>query len=288
MLKPRLRAAQCSGATQRCPRPRAREPDLEAIGACGYGDGPTEPDLRGCDPRGSATESPAAFGRPPVRLHPTLAKAAAEQSPGIPRAFALPSHSVRSVHPPGVRPALTPISMAQVPQSKPRSAQADPGTPAPSTASANSGDAAAEAHAEPAVSSHPHFDDQGLHRWETSFDAAQERARSEGKLLLIEMGREQCGQCRALVQSVLTRPEIAGQVQAGFVLLASDCDDPEEEVWDLAHKLEDAQMLPFVLFVDAQGQFIEGSSGVQDAGTLKRTLERLCPQLTTDEGSDSK
>ena len=133
-----------------------------------------------------------------------------------------------------------------------------------------------------AVSSHPHFDDGGVHAWETEFEAAIARAREERKLVFIEMGREQCSQCRALVQNVLTRPEIQGLVRDRYVVLASDCDEPEDEVFDLAHKLEDAMMLPFVLIVDAQGQFIEGSSGAQDPATLKRTLERLAPERGAD------
>ena len=36
-----------------------------------------------------------------------------------------------------------------------------------------------------------------------------------------------------------------------FVALASDCDNPEDEVVALAQKLEDAMMLPFIIFADA-------------------------------------
>ena len=190
--------------------------------------------------------------------------------------------------------------MAQVPQSKSRSsAPAAAATPdsqaetSPEGSDANDAPAAASASdpstaAEPAaVSSHPHFDDGGAHPWETEFEAAIGRARAEHKLVFIEMGREQCSQCRALVQNVLTRPEVRELVDEHYVVLASDCDDPEDEVFDLAHKLEDAMMLPFVLIVDAQGQFIEGSSGAQDPATLKRTLERLAPERA-DSGSDAE
>lgn len=37
---------------------------------------------------------------------------------------------------------------------------------------------------------HPHFDDRGTLDWHTSFADAQATARSEGKLLFIEFGRE--------------------------------------------------------------------------------------------------
>jgi len=37
---------------------------------------------------------------------------------------------------------------------------------------------------------HPHFDDRGTLDWHTRFADALAAARSEGKLVLIEMGRE--------------------------------------------------------------------------------------------------
>ena len=52
-------------------------------------------------------------------------------------------------------------------------------------------------------------------------------------------------------------------LQEGYVALAADCDDPEEEVVDLARKIEDAYMLPFVIVADSNGQFIAGVSGMQ-------------------------
>jgi len=59
------------------------------------------------------------------------------------------------------------------------------------------------------------------------------------------------------------RPDIAPVLQEGFVALAADCDDPEEEVVDLAQRLEDAHMLPFVIVADSNGQFVGGASGMQ-------------------------
>ncbi|MBI1380595.1 MAG: DUF255 domain-containing protein [Planctomycetaceae bacterium] len=123
--------------------------------------------------------------------------------------------------------------------------------------------------------SHPHFDDKGTLDWETHFRDAMARAKREKRLLFIEFGRLACGQCRALVQSVVPRADIAPLLQQHFVALASDCDDPEAEVEELAMKLEDAMMLPFVLFADANGQFLEGSSGAVSPAAFRATLERL-------------
>lgn len=125
------------------------------------------------------------------------------------------------------------------------------------------------------TSNHPHFDDRGTLDWQATFESAQAIAKREGKTILIEYGREQCAQCRAFVQSTVPRPEIAALLKEHFVALASDCDEAEEEVEELAAKMEDATMLPFILFVDAEGQFIEGLSGSIEAASLQRMLERL-------------
>jgi hypothetical protein len=77
------------------------------------------------------------------------------------------------------------------------------------------------------------------------------------------------------VQGVLRRPDVAPLLQAGFVALASDADDPEDSVLRLAYRLEDAMMLPFVLFADAEGKFLAGSSGFVNPAAFRATLERL-------------
>jgi thioredoxin-related protein len=122
---------------------------------------------------------------------------------------------------------------------------------------------------------HPHFDDRGTLSWHTRWRDAQAQAQAENKLIFIEFGRELCGQCRALVQSVVPRPDVAPLLQQHFVALAADADDSEDAVLDFAAKLEDATMLPFVLFTDARGQFLEGSSGAVDPRRFAETLKRL-------------
>ena len=125
---------------------------------------------------------------------------------------------------------------------------------------------------------HPHFDDQGTLDWHTTLADALAGAAREKKLIFIEIGREACSQCRALVQGVVPHPRIAPLLQQGFVARASDCDDAEEEVIALAEHLEDAYMLPFVVFADADGRFLAGSSGAVNPVVFQRTLEGLLPK----------
>ena len=79
------------------------------------------------------------------------------------------------------------------------------------------------------------------------------------------------------MQGVVPHPEIAPLLREGFVAVASDCDDPEDEVLALAGELEEAYMLPFVIFADAQGRFLGGTSGAVNPVSFKRLLEKLRP-----------
>ena len=121
---------------------------------------------------------------------------------------------------------------------------------------------------------HPHFNDRGTLDWKTSFKDAFAAAQPGKKRLFIEFGRELCGQCRSLVQAVVPRPDIAPLLQEHFIALASDCDDPEPEVEELAQHIPDAMMLPFVILADHKGQFLEGWSGSVPPDVLKKMLER--------------
>jgi hypothetical protein len=75
------------------------------------------------------------------------------------------------------------------------------------------------------------------------------------------------------VQAVVPRPDVAPLLQQ-FVALASDCDAPDPEVEELAMKIPDAMMLPFVIVADHRGQFLAGWSGAVTPDTLKGMLGR--------------
>lgn len=122
---------------------------------------------------------------------------------------------------------------------------------------------------------HPHFDDRGTLDWHTRYADALAQARREKKHVFVELGREACGQCRTLVQSIVPRPDVAPLLQQHFVAVASDADDTERAVEEVAMELEDATMLPFVLFVDADGKFLDGFSGAVNPALFAATLKRI-------------
>ena len=126
-----------------------------------------------------------------------------------------------------------------------------------------------------ATTPHPHFDDRGTLHWHTRWSDALAQAKRERKRVFIEFGRQLCSQCRSLVETVVPRPDVAPLLQEHFVALAADADAPEPEVAQLAMRLEDAMMLPFVIFTDSEGRFLDGYSGLVTTPYFKKTLEKL-------------
>jgi hypothetical protein len=118
---------------------------------------------------------------------------------------------------------------------------------------------------------HPHFDDGGTLHWYTKLADAQAAAKREGKLVFIEYGRQVCGNCRALAESVLPAADVKARLAALAVGLAADCDAPENAVEQLMRaNLSGASALPFVAFVTHDGRWVTGYAGYKDtAGFLK-------------------
>ena len=79
------------------------------------------------------------------------------------------------------------------------------------------------------------------------------------------------------MEAVIPRPDVAPLLQEHFVAVASDCDEPEPGVVEIASKLEDAMMLPFILFADAEGNYLDGYSGVVTPPYLIKKLQEHAP-----------
>ena len=74
----------------------------------------------------------------------------------------------------------------------------------------------------------------------------------------------------------MPQPAIAALLREHFVGLASDCDAPEDPVVALGMEhLADAMMLPFVMVVDGQGEFLAGSHGAVRPDRFQEVLEEL-------------
>ena len=130
------------------------------------------------------------------------------------------------------------------------------------------------------MTSHPDFDDQGAVFWHADFEAARAEAAKAGKGLLVQVGRYECGGCRALVEEVVPRPEVRSYLGEHFVCLADDADGPAPQVVALVRShLPAARALPIVLLTDAEGRWLGGGSGPVSAegflGLLRSAVSKM-------------
>jgi hypothetical protein len=65
-------------------------------------------------------------------------------------------------------------------------------------------------------------------------------------------------------------------LRESFVCVAIDCDRPDPAVRALgAANMGHARMLPFIIFTDEEGKFLEGSDGGASASSFLAALERV-------------
>jgi thioredoxin-like negative regulator of GroEL len=129
-----------------------------------------------------------------------------------------------------------------------------------------------------AENSHPHFNDQGAHKWFVTLEGGLEQAKRSGRMIFVEFGRKACGDCRTLVEKQLIDPAVADKLNSHFVTVSADADSDDDAIMELAMQVEDASMLPFVMFADAEGQFLDGFSGLGSVKDLAAMMDRLIAQ----------
>jgi hypothetical protein len=83
--------------------------------------------------------------------------------------------------------------------------------------------------------------------WERTWDAAVARARSERRLILVDVERENCIGCELLDSVVYPAPEVVAAVNAAFVPLRLNIREPKVREWNVL-------WLPTVLILDHRGR----------------------------------
>jgi len=120
---------------------------------------------------------------------------------------------------------------------------------------------------------HPHFNDQGTLVWYTNLGEAQAVARSTGKLIFVDSGRLECGNCRQLMERILPVEPIRSRIGAIAIGLSDDCDETDASVSALLNSnLPAANMLPLVGFLTPELRWVTGWSGGTTPGEVMRHL----------------
>lgn len=105
--------------------------------------------------------------------------------------------------------------------------------------------------------------------WQTDFKTAQVTASKAHKPLLVVFGAARCPSCRRMDREVLTRPEIAEQIQRDFVAVHVDADKHEE----LTELLE-VDRIPAMIVLNGDMEIVNRVDGYQSARNLSMALKR--------------
>ena len=103
-----------------------------------------------------------------------------------------------------------------------------------------------------------------------SFDEALARARSEKKILLVDVYTDWCGWCKKLDREVFGDSRVA-EASRGLVAVRINAEKEGEKV----AQRYDVQGYPTVLFVDGSGTVVKRIDGYVDAAEMLQTLKAL-------------
>ena len=103
-----------------------------------------------------------------------------------------------------------------------------------------------------------------------TFDEALARARSEKRLLLVDVYTDWCGWCKKLDREVFGDARVA-EAARGLVAVRVNAEKEGEKV----AQRYDVQGYPTVLFVDGSGSVVKRIDGYVDAAEMLRILKAL-------------
>src|SRR5688572_26375225 len=106
---------------------------------------------------------------------------------------------------------------------------------------------------------HPHF--VSPLAWHRSLDEALGSARDQQRAVFVQVGRQSCGGCRALVEKTVAKEEIKEYLDAHYVCFAADADALEPQVAELVSRMPQHERTPFCLYLAADGRLLHSTSG---------------------------
>jgi len=106
---------------------------------------------------------------------------------------------------------------------------------------------------------HPHF--MSPQFWHTSLAEGLAAARDAGRAVLVQVGRQSCGGCRALVEKTVAKEEIHEYLDGHYVCVAADADALDPSVAALVAQMATHERTPFCLYLAPDGTLLHSTSG---------------------------
>lgn len=119
---------------------------------------------------------------------------------------------------------------------------------------------------------HLHFDDRRAVSWHHTLAPALEEAAQSGKCILVQLGRADCGGSRALIERVLPKEEITEALQAGFVCVCADINNPDAAIAERLATVPRREPTPVCMFLDSTGRVVHSTIGGRPPAVFLRDL----------------
>lgn len=117
-------------------------------------------------------------------------------------------------------------------------------------------------------------------RFESSLEAAQQKASQEGKVLFIDCMANYCGACRMMEREVFTDPEVAEFFNKNFISYQLNMDEPEGKAFG---KTCEVPAYPTLIFMDEKGEILFKEVG----GRKTKEFMELARRAYAREKSDA-
>jgi len=113
---------------------------------------------------------------------------------------------------------------------------------------------------------------QGIEFFHGTWAEAQEKAKSEEKLIFVDAFASWCGPCKRMAASVFPQEKVGSFFNANFINLKIDMEKPENA--EFAGKYP-VSAYPTLLFIDANGKIVQKAVGAKDADQLLEFAQKV-------------
>jgi thiol:disulfide interchange protein len=88
--------------------------------------------------------------------------------------------------------------------------------------------------------------------WQRNYKSALQKAKSENKLVMVDIYAEWCGPCKFLDKNTFSAKEVMAKLSNGFIAVKIDL-DKSPEAMELAKKFS-VNAIPHIVFLDPDGK----------------------------------
>lgn len=120
------------------------------------------------------------------------------------------------------------------------------------------------------MAGHPHF--RSPIGWHATIAEARAQAVREGKRVLVQVGRGECGGSRALVEKTVAKEEIAEFLTGHFACAALDADALDADAAKLVAELPRREPTPLCIYLAADGRLVHATAGGRPAAVFLTDL----------------